>query len=190
MAMPPPCRSFRLAAMPPRAASPSRGWRAFSWIHRQRQEEAYECHSTGWFRQPFHSKESDETRASNNGRSYSGFPNGWLFRTPDFPHLYGVLGSCAQRSVRSGLATCVAGRPSPNRSTHGCRVPRMPRPRKTCGAGESRGAVEAKFRGTLATVQRSVGASHCSFAALAHNSRWAAQHFRFGHRQKSSNHTG
>jgi hypothetical protein len=32
----------------------------------------------------------------------------------------------------------------------------------------------------------SVDASHCSFAALAHNSRGAAQHFRFGHRQKSS----
>jgi len=75
----------------PAAAAPSQGWPGSSWIHRQRNEQASERHSKDRFRQPFHSNESNEPGASNSHRSYSVFPNGWLFRTRDYPHFYRVL---------------------------------------------------------------------------------------------------
>ena len=145
------------------------------------------------------SHESDEPDARNSLQSYPVFPNGWLFRTPDCPHLYWVLRirkrarpagrnrpgqrplSVASSSRRAnetaswsrGVAhvrAAVRSRSEDERRR--CPHPSLREPSTAMRKRQDRIA-HLSLRSTwrARNSQRSINASHCSFESLAHNSR-------------------
>ena len=168
-----------------RRRAPSHAWRPSCWIHRYRNEQAFERHSKGRCRQPLApTKAMNRMRAIASNRTQSSLTGGC------FEHRARPAGrnrpgqrplSVASSSRRAnetaswsrGVAhvrAAVRSRSEDERRR--CPHPSLREPSTAMRKRQDRIA-HLSLRSTwrARNSQRSINASHCSFESLAHNSR-------------------